>query len=65
MLLFNIFFNFSDERIPLVLWGNAACDVNYAIQVRSEYTTICVLRFGKINVWNGNYNNAFLFTINS
>ncbi|XP_013665097.1 replication protein A 70 kDa DNA-binding subunit D-like isoform X2 [Brassica rapa] len=53
--------NSDDERIPLVLWGNAACDVNYAIQVRSEYTTICVLRFGKINVWNGELcvSNAF------
>ncbi|KAL0733143.1 hypothetical protein Bca4012_009353 [Brassica carinata] len=36
--------NSDDERIPLVLWGNVACHVNYAIQVRSEYTTICVLQ---------------------
>lgn len=47
------FLHLSDERIPLVLWGNVACDLNNAIQVRMEYTSICVLRFGKITVWNG------------
>ncbi|KAG2298147.1 hypothetical protein Bca52824_034619 [Brassica carinata] len=48
--------NSDDERIPLVLWGNVACHVNYAIQVRSEYTTICVLRFGKINIVSNAFN---------
>ena len=44
-----------DERLPLVLWGKFAEDVSNAIQLRSEQSIVCVLRFGKIKVWKGNY----------
>ncbi|KAF8104780.1 hypothetical protein N665_0168s0023 [Sinapis alba] len=32
-------------------WGKVACDVNEAMQVRDDHSTIFVLRFGKIKVW--------------
>uniref|UniRef100_A0A1J3CYL5 Replication protein A 70 kDa DNA-binding subunit C n=1 Tax=Noccaea caerulescens TaxID=107243 RepID=A0A1J3CYL5_NOCCA len=40
-----------DARLPLVLWGVFATDVNNAVQVRSEQSLTVVLRFGKIKVW--------------
>ncbi|CAF2099592.1 BnaA05g19850D [Brassica napus] len=43
--------NEDDERLPLVLWGKFAEDVSNAIQLRSEQSIVCVLRFGKIKVW--------------
>uniref|UniRef100_A0A0D3CM08 DUF223 domain-containing protein n=1 Tax=Brassica oleracea var. oleracea TaxID=109376 RepID=A0A0D3CM08_BRAOL len=43
--------NEEDERLPLVLWGKFAEDVSNAIQLRSEQSIVCVLRFGKIKVW--------------
>nr|VDC83435.1 unnamed protein product [Brassica rapa] len=43
--------NTEDERLPMVLWGNFANDVNEAIQMRSGHSIICVLRFGKIKIW--------------
>ncbi|KAL0744704.1 hypothetical protein Bca101_101239 [Brassica carinata] len=44
--------NTEDERLPIVLWGNFANDVNEAIQQRSGgESIICVLRFGKIKIW--------------
>ncbi|CAF2133673.1 unnamed protein product [Brassica napus] len=44
-----------DERLPLVLWGKFAEDISDAVQLRSENTVICVLRFGKIKIWKGNF----------
>ncbi|KAF2595712.1 hypothetical protein F2Q68_00011091 [Brassica cretica] len=44
-----------DERLPLVLWGKFAEDISDAVQLRSENIVICVLRFGKIKVWKGNF----------
>ncbi|KAL0742107.1 hypothetical protein Bca4012_083620 [Brassica carinata] len=41
----------NDDRLPMVLWGRFAVDVNDVIQLRSEQIVICVLRFGKIKVW--------------
>ncbi|KAG2286911.1 hypothetical protein Bca52824_046515 [Brassica carinata] len=43
--------NEDDERLPLVSWGKFAEDVSNAIQLRSEQSIVCVLRFGKIKVW--------------
>ncbi|KAG5384230.1 hypothetical protein IGI04_035700, partial [Brassica rapa subsp. trilocularis] len=43
--------NEDDECLPLVLWGKFAEDVSNAIQLRSEQSIVCVLRFGKIKVW--------------
>ncbi|KAF8097473.1 hypothetical protein N665_0288s0006 [Sinapis alba] len=40
-----------DERLPIVLWGKFATDVNDAIQLRGEQQLICVVRFGKIKIW--------------
>ena len=44
-----------DERLPLVLWGKFAEDISDAVQLHSENTVICVLRFGKIKIWKGNF----------
>lgn len=44
-----------DEKLPVVLWGKFACDVNDAMQVRDKHCTILVLRFGKIKEWKGSY----------
>ncbi|CAN6830438.1 unnamed protein product [Brassica oleracea] len=43
--------NSDDDKLPVVLWGKFACDVNEAMQVRDEHCTILVLRFGKIKEW--------------
>ncbi|KAF3555645.1 hypothetical protein F2Q69_00012729 [Brassica cretica] len=43
--------NEKDERLPLVLWGNFATDVNEAIERGGDNAVVCVLRFGKIKVW--------------
>ncbi|KAH0858777.1 hypothetical protein HID58_087038 [Brassica napus] len=43
--------NQDDDRLPMVLWGKFATDVNDAIQLRGEHKIIIVLRFGKIKVW--------------
>ncbi|CAF2303816.1 unnamed protein product [Brassica napus] len=43
--------NQDDDRLPMVLWGKFATDVNDAIQLRGEHKIIVVLRFGKIKVW--------------
>lgn len=43
----------SDDRLPLVLWGKFATDVDNAIQLRRENQKVLVLRFGKIKVWKG------------
>ncbi|CAN6873736.1 unnamed protein product [Brassica oleracea] len=43
--------NEKDERLPLVLWGNFAMDVNEAIERGGDNAVVCVLRFGKIKVW--------------
>ncbi|KAG2308567.1 hypothetical protein Bca52824_028315 [Brassica carinata] len=40
-----------DERLPLVLWGKFVEEISDAVQLRSENTVICVLRFGKIKIW--------------
>ncbi|XP_056864303.1 replication protein A 70 kDa DNA-binding subunit C-like [Raphanus sativus] len=40
-----------DARLPIVLWGKFAADVNEAIQTRGDESIICVLRFGKIKIW--------------
>ncbi|KAH0880577.1 hypothetical protein HID58_067971 [Brassica napus] len=42
--------NSDDERLPMVLWGKFASDVNEAMQVRDEHSTVLVLRFTKIKV---------------
>ncbi|CAN7023711.1 unnamed protein product, partial [Brassica rapa subsp. trilocularis] len=44
--------NTYNERLPVVLWGKFASDVNEAI-TRGEDSIICVLRFSKIKVWKG------------
>ncbi|RIA04402.1 hypothetical protein BRARA_K01360 [Brassica rapa] len=43
--------NTEDERLPMVLWGTFANDLNEAIQMRSLHSIICVVRFGKIKIW--------------
>ncbi|XP_048596368.1 replication protein A 70 kDa DNA-binding subunit B-like [Brassica napus] len=43
--------NSNDERLQTVLWGVFPTDVMEAIQMRRNYAIICVIRFGKINVW--------------
>ncbi|XP_013624880.1 PREDICTED: uncharacterized protein LOC106331079 [Brassica oleracea var. oleracea] len=43
--------NSNDERLQTVLWGVFATDVMEAIQMRRNHAIICVIRFGKINVW--------------
>ncbi|XP_018461540.1 replication protein A 70 kDa DNA-binding subunit A-like [Raphanus sativus] len=43
--------NQDDDRLPLVLWGKFATDVDNAIQLRRENQKVLVLRFGKIKVW--------------
>ncbi|KAG2286718.1 hypothetical protein Bca52824_046322 [Brassica carinata] len=43
--------NENDVRLPLVVWGNVALDLSEAIQLLSDKTLICVLKFGKIKVW--------------
>ncbi|KAF8091968.1 hypothetical protein N665_0430s0008 [Sinapis alba] len=45
--------NQDDNRLPIVLWGKFATEVNDAIQLRGEQQIICVLRFAKIKVWKG------------
>lgn len=43
----------SDDRLPIVLWGKFATDVDAAIQIGREQQVICVVRFGKIKIWKG------------
>ncbi|KAF3588730.1 hypothetical protein F2Q69_00031361 [Brassica cretica] len=43
--------NENDVRLPLVVWGNVALDLSEAIQLLSDKTLICVVKFGKIKVW--------------
>ncbi|KAF3550352.1 hypothetical protein DY000_02009870 [Brassica cretica] len=52
--------NSNDERLQTVLWGVFATDVMEAIQMRRNHAIICVIRFGKINVWKGKFiSNAY------
>lgn len=64
MLSFKLtIFIYSDERLPTVFWGSFATDVMEAIQLHSNHAIICVIRFGKIKVWKGNfliYNFSYL-----
>ncbi|CAN7016565.1 unnamed protein product [Brassica rapa subsp. trilocularis] len=43
--------NEADVRLPLVVWGKVALDLSEAIQLLSDRTLICVMKFGKIKVW--------------
>ncbi|KAG5393978.1 hypothetical protein IGI04_023941 [Brassica rapa subsp. trilocularis] len=57
-----------NERLPVVLWGKFASDVNEAI-TRGEDSIICVLRFSKIKVWKDdqsvyNADNVFDLSLN-
>ncbi|KAH0874350.1 hypothetical protein HID58_071712 [Brassica napus] len=38
-------------RIPLVVWGKVALDLSEAIQLLSDRTLICVMKFVKLKVW--------------
>ena len=42
-----------DVRLPLVVWGKVALDLSEAIQLLSDRTLICVMKFGKIKIWKG------------
>ncbi|CAF1933661.1 hypothetical protein HID58_067967 [Brassica napus] len=43
--------NEEDVRLPLVVWGKVALDLSEAIQLLSDRTLICVMKFGKIKIW--------------
>ncbi|CAN6873376.1 unnamed protein product [Brassica oleracea] len=43
--------NEEDVRLPLVVWGKVALDLSEAIQLLSDRTLICVMKFVKIKVW--------------
>ncbi|CAF2075486.1 BnaC01g28230D [Brassica napus] len=43
--------NEEDVRLPLVVWGKVALDLSEAIQLLSDSTLICVMKFVKIKVW--------------
>ncbi|XP_048599720.1 uncharacterized protein LOC125579870 [Brassica napus] len=43
--------NEEDVRIPLVVWGKVALDLSEAIQLLSDRTLICVMKFVKLKVW--------------
>ncbi|KAL0816688.1 hypothetical protein Bca101_073132 [Brassica carinata] len=44
--------NEEDVRLPLVVWGRVALDLSEAIQLLSDRTLICVMKFGKIKMEN-------------
>ncbi|CAN7026883.1 unnamed protein product [Brassica oleracea var. botrytis] len=43
--------NEEDVRLPLVVWGKVALDLSEEIQLLSDRTLICVMKFVKIKVW--------------
>ncbi|XP_013739428.1 replication protein A 70 kDa DNA-binding subunit E-like [Brassica napus] len=53
--------NSNDERLQTVLWGVFPTDIMEAIQMRRNHAIICVIRFGKINVWKDEHSisNAY------
>ncbi|KAL0814603.1 hypothetical protein Bca101_071046 [Brassica carinata] len=57
--------NEEDERLPLVLWGKFAEDVSNAIQLRSEQSIVCVLRFGKIKVWKEDHSISNAYNVSN
>ncbi|CAN6926585.1 unnamed protein product, partial [Brassica oleracea] len=61
--------NEEDVRLPLVVWGKAALDLSEAIQLLSDRTLICVMKFVKIKVWKDersvcNAYNVFAVSLN-
>ena len=63
IFVFNcICYNFDRAvRLPIVLWGSFAMDVNEAVQTKGDESIICVLRFGKIKIWKGKSRNVYIF----
>lgn len=42
-----------DERLQCTLWGKSAQTVYNACEVAGAELVICIIRFARINVWQG------------
>jgi len=54
-LLINLFFPFKWHRLACTLWGKYAEIVDQACQESTDSIVVCLIRFAKINLYNGNY----------